>query len=108
MNFDQVLRELEALGTAQNRKVYARHGAGENMFGVSFANLGKLQKRIKVNHELAGQLWTSGNQDAQMLATMIADPQALTDKRAEAWTKDLSNYGHSEMFGRLVAKSLWR
>jgi 3-methyladenine DNA glycosylase AlkD len=105
MTYDQVMKELESLGTAQNRKIYARHGAGENMFGVSFANLGKLQKRIKVNHELAGQLWASGNDDAQMLATMIADPQALTDKQAEAWSKDLTHYGHSEMFGRLVAKS---
>jgi 3-methyladenine DNA glycosylase AlkD len=54
---------------------------------------------------LAEQLWTSGNQDARVLATMIADPNVLTDKQAEAWLKDLSNYGLSEMFGDLVAKS---
>ena len=53
MDFNRVMRELEANGTAQNRKVYARHGAGENMFGVSFANLEKLRKQIKVNHELS-------------------------------------------------------
>jgi 3-methyladenine DNA glycosylase AlkD len=105
MNYAQVMKELEALGTAQNRKVYARHGGGENMFGVSFANLGKLKKQLKVDHELAEQLWASGNQDAQVLATMIADPNVLTDKQAEAWLKDLSNYGLSEMFGDLVAKS---
>jgi 3-methyladenine DNA glycosylase AlkD len=105
MNYAQAMKELESLGTAQNRKIYARHGASENMFGVSFANLGKLQKQIKVNHELAEQLWASGNSDAQVLATMIADPQALTDKQAEAWLKGLSNYGLAEMFGDLVAKS---
>ena len=105
MNYAQVMKELKALGTAQNRKVYARHGGGENMFGVSFANLGKLKKQLKVNHELAEQLWASGNQDARVLATMIADPNVLTDKQAEAWLKDLSNYGLSEMFGDLVAKS---
>ena len=56
MNYDQAMKELEAAGTAQNRKVYARHGIGENMFGVSFATLEKLRKQIKVNHELAAQL----------------------------------------------------
>ena len=105
MNYVQVMKALESLGTAQNRKVYARHSVGEKMFGVSFANLGKLQKQINVNHELVGQLWASGNHDAQVLATMVADPQALTDKQAEAWLKGFDNYTLSEMFGGLVAKS---
>lgn len=105
MNCNQVMKELESLGTAQNRKVYARHGASENMFGVSFGNLEKLRKQIKTDHALAGQLWASGNHDAQVLATLIADPQSITDKEAEAWAKDLGNYGIAEMFGRLVVKS---
>ena len=61
MNFDQAMKELEAAGTAQNRKVYARHGAGENMFGVSFSNQEKLRKQIKTDHALAEQLWATGN-----------------------------------------------
>ena len=70
----KVLAEWEQLGTAQNVKVYRRHGAGENVYGVSFANLGELKKRIGVDHELALELWQSGNADAQALAAMISDP----------------------------------
>jgi len=29
MNAKEILEELESLGTAQNRKIYRRHGAGE-------------------------------------------------------------------------------
>ena len=47
---------LKSMGTAQNRKIYSRHGAGENIYGVSFANLAKLRKQIKTNHELALEL----------------------------------------------------
>jgi len=36
---NDVMTELEFLGTEQNRKIYRRHGAGDNQFGVSFANL---------------------------------------------------------------------
>ena len=36
MNLNSALRELKRHGTAQNRKVYRRHGVGENMYGVSF------------------------------------------------------------------------
>ena len=57
----EVLKELKAMGTAQNRKLYARHGIGTDMYGVSYANLTKLKKKIKRDHELALSLWASGN-----------------------------------------------
>ena len=72
-----VMADLEAAGTAQNRKVYARHGAAEPMFGVSYAELGRIAKRIKTDHALARQLWDSGNHDARVLALRVADPAAL-------------------------------
>jgi 3-methyladenine DNA glycosylase AlkD len=105
MNLETIMKGLESCGTAQNRKVYARHGASANMFGVSYANLYKFQKQIKVDHELAQQLWDTGNLDAQVLATLVADPQAMTDKQAEEWVKGLSNYGLTEMLGRFLSKS---
>ena len=47
MTFDETMAELEALGTAENRKVYPRHGVKEPMFGVSYASLGKLEKKLR-------------------------------------------------------------
>lgn len=49
MQLDDLMAELEQLGTAQNRKIYARHGANDPMFGVSFANLDNPKKRVKVD-----------------------------------------------------------
>ena len=40
MTIQEALQKLEALGTEQNRKTYRRHGAGDKVFGVSFAHLG--------------------------------------------------------------------
>ena len=42
MDSKRILKQLESLGTAQNREVYARHGVTGKAFGVSYANLGKL------------------------------------------------------------------
>lgn len=64
MNVNEALVELQSLGTAQNRKVYARHGVGERMYGVSYANLGALARRLKGRSDLAAPLWESGNHDA--------------------------------------------
>ena len=101
----EVMRELEACGTPQNCKIWARHGIKGEMFGVSYANLYRLQKAIKVNQSLAEQLWATGNHDAQVLATLIADPQASADKQLEAWAKDLSNYWIADLFSQFVAKT---
>ena len=53
----ETLHALEKAGTAQNQKIYARHGVLGPMYGVSYAELGKLKKRIKIYHALAVALW---------------------------------------------------
>ncbi|UCE41206.1 MAG: DNA alkylation repair protein [Candidatus Aminicenantes bacterium] len=106
MTYREAMRKLKALGTAQNRKVYKRHGAGKNLFGVSFANLGKLQKEIKIDHDLAEKLWASGNTDAQSLATMIIDPKQASEDFLDRMVKEISYYTLVDIFVRnIVSKS---
>jgi len=107
MNLNSALRELKRRGTAQNRKVYRRHGVGENMYGVSFADLRLLAKQIKVDQDLAVQLWATGNHDAQILATLIADPAQFDAKTLDAWSKNLENYVITDQFAGLVARTLY-
>jgi len=101
----KILAELETLGTAQNRKVYARHGVGEAMYGVSYSALGKLKKRIKVDQSLAEALWNSGNHDARVLATMVADPQAMRSTQLDRWAKDLDNYVLTDALASLSSRT---
>jgi len=108
MNLNSALRELKRRGTAQNRKVYRRHGVGENMYGVSFADLRGLAKQIKSDQSLAIQLWATGNHEAQVLATLIADPDQFDAKLLDAWAKDLSNYTITDEFVDLVARTAYR
>jgi 3-methyladenine DNA glycosylase AlkD len=106
MELSEVMGELEKLGTAQNRKIYKRHGAGGNFFGVSFADLHKLKKRIKTDQKLAEELWSTGNVDARTLATMIADPKSTSEELLDDWLSDISYYVLADYFVRnLVSKS---
>ena len=84
MTKTEVMMELKSAGTAQNRKIFKRHGGQGEMYGVSSAVLGKLKKRIKVDHDLALKLWATGVVEARALATMIVDRQALTRKEIDA------------------------
>ena len=105
MTAKAILSELEALGSAQTRKIYKRHGVGDNQYGVSYANLKTLKKKIKVDHDAARQLWSTGNHDARILATMIADPKQADESLLDAWADDLSNYVTTDAFSGFASKT---
>jgi len=85
MSLQDTMKALEQAGSAQTRKTYARHGASEPMFGVSFATLKTLSKRIGVDQELAEALWSTGNYDAHNLAVKIADPATISSRELDRW-----------------------
>ncbi len=103
MTVEDVRRVLERAGTAQMRKVYVRRGAGENCYGVSFSHLGKLKKAIGTDHALAQELWKTGNADARLLATMIADPEQASSDELDTWVRGIDWFMLADVFARYVA-----
>jgi len=106
MQFEALMGLLESLGTEQTRKTYRRHSGGEKLFGVSFADIRKLAKQIKRDHGLALHLWATGVFEAQVVATMIADPQQVTPAEAEDWVQGMT--GHpvtDELVNNLLSKT---
>ena len=104
----KAMAELEAMGTAQNRKIYARHGAKEPMFGVSYANLRKLAKRLGPDHRLARELWSSGNHDARVLATKVEDPAQVTAHILRRRVEDVNSYVLADALASLVSRTTLR
>jgi 3-methyladenine DNA glycosylase AlkD len=84
----EVMSLLEQAGSEQTRKTYARHGARGPMFGVLFGTLSAPQKRIRVDHDLASQLWETGNVDARNLAMKIADPAVIQSSELDRWARE--------------------
>jgi 3-methyladenine DNA glycosylase AlkD len=104
--YETVMEELRSQGTSQNAKIYRRHGAGGEIFGVSFATLGALKKKLKTDHDLARALWASGSYDARVLATMIADPQQMTAADLDAWAATADSYPVADALARNLAARL--
>ena len=78
MTENEILAKLGDLGNEKRKKMYIKNGAGENTFGVLLGELRKLANQLGTNHELALELWQSGNTDAQWLACMLFDAKRLT------------------------------
>jgi 3-methyladenine DNA glycosylase AlkD len=102
MSLDEVMEALKAAGTEQNRKTYARHGVKHALYGVSYADLGKLKKRIKVDHALALALWATGVHDARILSAMVADPDQADEALIDEWAQDLGDYVITDAFADYV------
>ncbi len=85
MTFQEVMTQLEAFGDAQTKKTLGVHGAKEPYFGVKVADLKKILKKTKKNHELSLELFATGNSDAMYLAALCADESKMTKAILNQW-----------------------
>ncbi len=83
----QIMKELKKKGSEQTRKIFQRHGASDNMFGVKVEDLKVIARKIKGNQELACELYETGNYDAMYLAGLVADGKRMTKKQLDDWAK---------------------
>jgi len=73
-----VTAELAALADPRIRAVNEKHGDDH---AVNLGDLRALAKRLRTRHELAGELWATGDSAARLLATLICRPTSY--QRAE-------------------------
>lgn len=99
------MKQLEQLGHESARKTYLRHGVTGPAFGVRYADLYAMHKAIGVDHELALALFDSGNHDARILATLVADPAAFTAAELDAWQRACDNHVLNGAVATMVARS---
>lgn len=85
MQLQEVMLELQALGTEQTKKTYRNHGAHEPLFGVATGAMKSLAKQLKKNYELSMALYATGNYDAAYFAGVIADPKKMCPEDFERW-----------------------
>ncbi|MDQ3701909.1 MAG: DNA alkylation repair protein, partial [Chloroflexota bacterium] len=58
---------------------------------------------IKTDHALARALWATGNHDARVLATMIADPGQTSAADLDAWIAEADNHLQADALVKHVA-----
>jgi 3-methyladenine DNA glycosylase AlkD len=87
VDFDEIMQELEKLGSEQTKQIYMNHGVREPYFGVKIGDLKKLVKYVIKDHELGLQLFNSGNHDAMYLAGLSVNPKIISKETLQEWAK---------------------
>jgi 3-methyladenine DNA glycosylase AlkD len=92
MTAEAIVAELKKFGTEQTKKTWMRHGAKEPCLGVKVEDMKKIQKRVKMDYQLALDLYDTGIADAMYLAGLIADDAKMTKKDLQKWING-ANWG---------------
>jgi 3-methyladenine DNA glycosylase AlkD len=96
MTIEQVMKELEKKGSESIKKILLHHGARGAVYGVKIADLKVIQKKVKKDHQLAMELFATGNYDAMYLAGLIADESKMSMKDFQQWAERSTSSGISE------------
>src|SRR5687768_8340453 len=87
MTVKEILAELKSKGDDARRKHNVKAGAPDNQFGVKLGDIRAIAKKIKTDHQLALELWDTGNVEAQLLATLVIKPMALSADELDQLTR---------------------
>jgi hypothetical protein len=96
MTAQQIMTELEKLGSPGIKKILLQHGVREPFFGVKVGDMKPIQKKIKMDYQLAKDLYATGNADAQYLAGLIADDAKMTKADLQTWVEGALSQNISE------------
>ncbi|MFM9996925.1 MAG: DNA alkylation repair protein [Phycisphaerales bacterium] len=105
MTVKEILEKLESLGGEKRRAWNIKNGAGKaRTFGVETGDIRSLAKKIKTNHELALQLWKTGNIDAQLLAILLMKPKSLSAAEVDTMVRAATFAWVADWFNAYIVK----
>ena len=86
---NEILEKLKSLSNPTAIEGMAKFGiTPKKTYGVSIPVLRKMAKEIGKDHKLALQLWDIDIRETRILASMIDEPDLVTEEQMEKWVRD--------------------
>ncbi|MCX5045737.1 DNA alkylation repair protein [Aldersonia sp. NBC_00410] len=101
MTVSEVMAELAALDDSRVRAVNAKHGDDH---GVNLSKLRAFASRLKTQHELACELWETGESAPRLLALLICRPKAFDRDTLDAMVRETRTPKVHDWFVNYVVK----
>ncbi len=106
MTAKDIIAELTELANAPAKKNWMNNGgAKEPCLGVKVEDMKKIQKRVKMDYQLALDLYDTGIADAMYLAGLIADDMRMTRKDLQKWIEAATSYWVADFMVPWVASA---
>ena len=99
--FQELLSKIRLLKNGETVAQMQKRGLNYNVnWGASVISLRDLAKQYEKKHLLALKLWNKQWRETMILATLLDDPEMLTEEQMDYWTK---SYETSEIAEQAVA-----
>jgi len=93
MDIKQIIAHLKKNSNPRDRGGMSRFGIDvKYALGVKIPVLRSLAKKLGKNHKLALDLWKTKIHEARILASMIDEPEKVTEKQMEEWVKCFNSW----------------
>jgi len=93
LTLEQVLREIKSHSNPSAVAGMARFGINmKNAYGLSKPQLRRIAGKLRKDHLLAQQLWTTRIHEARILAGMIDEPRKVTEAQMEEWASAFDSW----------------
>jgi hypothetical protein len=102
--FQQLLRLIKMHKNGEVEASMKRQGIDYKLnWGVSLVELRGLARGFQVSHLLALKLWNKQWRETMILATLLDEPEKVTEEQMDFWTKSFENHEISEQ----ASANLW-
>lgn len=93
MKTSEIIERLKSMGSERDREGMARFGINtEKAYGVSIYKLREIAKEAGSDHALAQGLWKTGIHEARILASIIDQPEKVTETQMERWVREFDSW----------------
>lgn len=93
MDTNTILKKLQSLSNQENITGMARFDIStDKAFGIRKSELRKLAKQIGKDHKLALGLWDTGYLEARIIASLIDEPEKVTESQMDSWVNDFDSW----------------
>ena len=92
-SLEAVIKKLREKAVPAQLEGMARYGmVTEQRMGVAIPEIRKIAKQSGKDHTLALELWKTGIAEARILASMVDEPEKMTEQQMEDWVKDFNSW----------------
>ncbi len=89
--FQDILRQIKRMKNGETVDAMKSHGLiYKTNWGVSIVQLRTIAQKYQRNHLLALKLWNKAWRETIILATMLEEPDKMTEEQTDYWIKSLN------------------
>ncbi|MFW5822092.1 MAG: DNA alkylation repair protein [Tangfeifania sp.] len=102
--FQQILKQIKSRKNGDVAASMKDHGISYKLnWGVSIIELREIARNFKSSHLLALKLWNKQWRETMILATLLDEPDEVTEEQMDFWTKSFENSEIAEQ----ASANLW-